>query len=461
MRALGLTVLMIGLAVAYVDPGLLFPGPTATDQQKSPNSAAKRTAVALPGTASPPSSADEGPLDSGTPFTPDLDLVWVKTAEVTQADGSTTFSLELSKGLTAEVFTLSNPYRVVIDMPEVVFALPAGTGQSGTGLIRAFRYGLFSEGQGRVVIDTTGPVRIAKAAMSPRTAADSQDVRFDIELRPMDATAFGTGTGAAATKKPDAKSAWAAKTDPVTEPAAKTNASRPIIMIDPGHGGIDPGAVGLSDVYEKNVVLQVSLALRDALQATNRYDVRLTRRKDVFLSLDQRVALSRDNQADLFISLHADSIAETAAAASIRGATVYTLSDRASDEQAHKMAEKENASDLLAGIAAPEAAGATDVSSILIDLMQRESSNFSTDFSNLLVRKLRKSITLARSPQRSAAFKVLKQTHAPAVLIELGYLTHPGDEKMLTSSAWQKRVAAAIRDAVDGYFSRRSALRGR
>lgn len=451
MRALGGTLLLIGLAVAYLDPSLLSLGSRPQDaiMRAGPPAEPENPATAAVGPDDAGKGDDAGPATAP----PDLDLVWVTMAEArAQGDGSTVFSMVLSRGLTAEVYTLSSPYRVIIDMPEVVFALAPGSGKEGSGLVRTFRYGLFSEGQGRVVLDTEGPVRIAKAEMVRGGDGRGREVRFDIRLAPMEAGAFGQGTGAGLAAKPSAVP------PDVAERPEKTGGNKPIVVIDAGHGGIDPGAVGRSNTYEKTIVLAVSLALRDALQKTGKYRVRMTREKDVFLSLDKRLHLSRIFGADLFLSIHADSVAEEAVANAISGATVYTLSDRASDEQARLMAEKENASDLLAGIAADDAGGG-DVSSILIDLMQRESSNFSTDFSNLLVRTLKNRIKLARKPKRSAAFKVLKQTHAPAVLIELGYLTNPGDEERLKSPEWQAKVAQAIMDAVDSYFSKLSALR--
>ncbi len=383
---------------------------------------------------------------------------------------ATTFSLTLSKGVTAEVFTLADPYRVIVDLPEVAFGLPAGAGKGGRGLVSAFRYGLLAEDKARVVLDTAGPVRIGKAEWI--AAKDGQTVRLDIVLVPTDARSFGDGTGAARAAE-QAASRPSLFEDAVpgaapegasgpggmageAPPGDKAPRAKPVVMIDPGHGGIDPGAVGTSNVLEKNVVLAVASELKAALAATGRYDVRMTRAKDVFISLDERLSRSAAARADLFLSIHADSIDAKAVAKAIRGATVYTLSERASDEQARLMAEKENASDLVAGLPAANREGPGEVRNILIDLMKRETSNFSAEFSRVLVGKLAKSISMARDPQRSAAFKVLKQTGSPSVLIELGYMSNAEDEKLMTSPAWQKQVAASITGAVDTYFSRRT-----
>lgn len=372
-------------------------------------------------------------------------------AEITGDQYRTTFQLNLSAGVTAEIYTLANPYRVIVDLPDVEFRLPDGTGQDGHGLVRTFRYGLFAERKARVVLDTAGPVRIERAAMT--AAAGGKGIVFAFDMVTTDPASFGTGTGAGKASEE------AATQEPAEPKGADTprKSSKAAIMIDPGHGGIDGGAVSGSNLLEKDVVLAVAKELGRQLTATGRYDVHMTRSTDVFVSLDQRLNLSAKHGVDLFISLHADSLSEGHGAQIVRGATIYTLSERASDEQARRMAEKENASDLIAGINVVDGEGNDEVKSILFDLMKRETANFSADFSNVLVRKLKPATTLAREPQRAAAFKVLKQSHAPSVLIELGYLSNPEDEKLLNSATWRKKIAGSITTAVDAYFTKRTA----
>lgn len=366
----------------------------------------------------------------------------------------TRFRVTLSKGVTAEVFTLASPYRVVVDLPGVSFSLDDGTGQSGLGLVSGFRYGQFAEGKARIVLDTDGPVRIDKAAMTPAPGG-AGDLELMIEVVPVTADSFGAGTGAGRPPPPRVATAAAGI---LKEPApAPAPGGKPVIVIDPGHGGIDGGTVGIDGKPEKTVVLAVAKQVAEQLNKSGRYAVKLTRTTDVFIPLDQRLAFSRSAGASLFISLHADSLADSQYAPNIRGATVYTLSAKASNEVARRRAEKENASDLLAGIDVSSDSEADDIKGILIDLMKRETSNFSTVFSNILTGRLGKSIALSSDPQKSAAFKVLKQTGAPSVLIELGYMSHPEDHKLLHSAAWQRRTAAAIAEAADAYFARRAA----
>ncbi len=380
--------------------------------------------------------------------------VFATAAQLTKSAESTVFALTMSRGVTAEIFTLDNPYRVIIDLPDVAFKLPPGTGDKPSGHVKVFRYGLFAERKARIVIETTGPVAVASAVME--RAGKKGGVVLKVALQTTDAATFVTGMA-----KPDAERDDSGGPDatPAAPPGHGKSGDkiRPIVVIDPGHGGIDPGAVG-SAISEKDIVFSVGERLADVLRKGGRYEVRMTRTSDVFVSLDKRLKMSSDFGADLFISLHADSILEAQFAESVRGATVYTLSERASDERSRLMAEKENASDLIAGLSWTGEKGNDEVRDILFDLMQREISNFSADFSNLLVSHLAKDIVMSRDPQRSAAFKVLKQTHAPSVLVELGYMSNSKDQQEMTTASWQLKVAGAIKAAVDQYFNKRTTV---
>ncbi len=380
-------------------------------------------------------------------------VVTAKGASVKGNKARTTFSLDLSSGVMAEVFTLADPYRVIIDLPDVTFHLPAGAGSKGDGLVSAFRYGLISDGKARIVLDTSAPVLIERAEMTPLKGTS---VQLGLELVPTTPRIFGAGSGGSTNAQQATMTAKAddAALPPVAKPSDRV---KPVIVIDPGHGGVDPGAISPSHVPEKKVVLAVAKKLQAHLEKSGAYDVRMTRVSDIFVPLDERVKISRKLAADLFISLHADAIAQKNFAQTVRGATVYTLSERASDEDARLMAEKENASDAIAGLQTAEMDDKGQVRNILIDLLQRETANFSADFSNSLVGRLRRTISLSRDPQKSAAFRVLRQSDTPSVLLELGYLSHAKDAKLMNTSAWQRKVAASITSAVDSYFSKRTA----
>ena len=222
---------------------------------------------------------------------------------------------------------------------------------------------------------------------------------------------------------------------------------RRVIVIDPGHGGIDPGAIGVRRTKEKDAVLAFSLALRDRLKANPDYQVVMTRDTDTFLSLKQRVAVARQNQADLFIAVHAD----TVRGASVRGATLYTLSEKASDAEAEALAQKENRSDIIGGV---DLGGSNEeVTDILIELAQRETKNHSTFFAKKAANQLQLITHMTGKPTRSAGFVVLKAPDVPSVLLELGYLSNRADELLLMSPKWQAQVTQAMAKAIDAYFS--------
>ena len=371
-------------------------------------------------------------------------------------DGSRTrLTLEFSGRPDPAVFVVADPPRIVVDIPDVTFDLPPASGAKKAGLVAGFRFGLLAPGRSRLVIDATGPVAVQSAEMVARSGGR---VALVLTLVATDEARF-RAAAAAAVAIPGAP-ASPRQPGPPPAPAtedAKPSRQRPLIVIDPGHGGLDPGAVGTNGVLEKDIVLAVSLQLKRLLVSRQRYDVVMTRATDVFVPLDQRLAMSEQASADMFISIHADSLEATEVASTVRGATVYTLSEKASDEQARRLAEKENAVDLLAGLGAGNPDEVDPVRDILIDLLRRETANFSADLRSVLVDRLGKSIALSRAPSRSASFKVLRQTQTPSVLIELGYMSNKQDQALMTATAWQRKVAASVADAVDDFFSRRIA----
>ncbi len=368
-------------------------------------------------------------------------------ARIVGDDQRVRFVADMSRKIDATVFTLADPDRIIVDLPEVRFALPELAGSSGRGLISAFRYGLISPGKSRIVIDLSGPVLIDKTfVVEP---ADGQPARLVIDAVPTDRAKF-----LAATKVYKEQQAAANETASQTFTPGD-HGDRPVIVIDPGHGGIDAGAHGGGGVVEKDVTLSFGKVLGAQLEAAGRYHVIYTREDDSYITLGDRVAIARKNNADLFVSVHANSFPGQ----SVRGAIVYTVSDEASDKMAATLADTENQSDALAGVDV-DAADSSDVKDILIDLTRRETRNFGVVFARNLVKELGKSTRMFKVPHQEASFKVLEAPDVPSALIELGYLTNAADAKLMTTDAWQEKTAASIVSAIDDYFRTRIAGRG-
>ncbi len=364
----------------------------------------------------------------------------------------TRFVADLSREVKFRVFTLENPYRVIVDMPDVRFQMPAGLGNTGRGLVSAYRYGLIAPGKSRIVIDVKAAVRIDKAFVLK--AKDGQPARLVVDLVKTDVGAFrkemrrarASGEGRQASKPPPAK-------PPVLRKRAKSG-GKPLIVIDPGHGGVDPGAVSRGGLREKDVVFSFSKALEAQLKKTGRYRTLMTRRIDVYVPLRERVEIARREGASLFISVHADSVPGRLSTKA-SGATVYTLSERASDKEAKALAAKENRADIIAGVDLPPKSD--EVTNILIDLAQRETKNLSITFADTLVDSMKGATPVRKKARRFAGFRVLKAPDVPSVLVELGYMSNPSDEKRLKSKRWQRKVAVSTTRAVDNYFAKRVA----
>ena len=356
------------------------------------------------------------------------------------------FVIDLSQKIELRAFTLADPYRVVVDIPQVTFKLPARAGETGRGLVKAYRFGLVMQGGSRIVLDLTKPVRIDKAFVLD--AAEGQPARMVLELVAIDRDSFMRSL---AVGNPPPTLQAPRKFAP--DPSAKGD-PRPVVVLDPGHGGIDHGtrAAG-GDITEKALVLEFALLLRDHLEKTGRYRVVMTRTDDTFVALSDRVQLARQRQAALFISIHADALRR--AEGDAQGATIYTVSDNATDAEAARLAEAENRADVIAGIDLSHEPG--DVADILIDLAQRETRAFSMHFAKTLVGELKNVARMHKNPLKSAGFKVLKAPDVPSVLVELGYVSNKEDLKQLTSGVWRARTANSIVQAVDTFFSTRIA----
>lgn len=376
-------------------------------------------------------------------------------------DKRTRFILDLDKNIPFRAFALADPYRVVMDLPQVSFRLASGAGAAGRGLIKAFRYGLVMPGGSRIVFDLTGPARIEKSYLLD--AANGQPPRLVLELEAVDRTAFVQTLGAES--RPDlrpasgtaepAASAVLAASDTVADATGTVRAAvpadkRPVVVIDPGHGGIDNGTQAGGEM-EKNLVLGFALALRDRVEKSGKYRVVMTRTDDTFIPLADRVRMARNRSAALFVSIHADALPRGEGDA--RGATIYTLSDKASDAEAERLAELENRADAIGGVNLTEEP--TDVADILIDLAQRETRTFSNRFARLLKNEMKTTARMHKHPLKSAGFKVLKAPDVPSVLIELGYVSNKSDLEHLVSDDWRSKTVGSVAQAIDTFFAKR------
>ncbi len=346
-------------------------------------------------------------------------------------------TFDLSGSLEAKAFVMADPDRVVVDLPQVDFALDAKAGHAATGrharktLIGSFRFGLLAPGRSRIVIDLAGPARIGATEVKIVEGRAT----LVVALARTDRAAF---LAAARTPAP-----------PPTAAAAVLSAmpGKPTVVIDPGHGGPDNGAM-VGGVVEKDVTLAFAKQLAGKLEASGRFNVVMSRATDVFVPLSERVRIARSAGAALMISVHADTLPESA---DVSGATVYTVSDKASDAYAAKVAAKENEADATVGVAGQT--DVADVNDILFDLTRQETRAYSHVFARTLVNYWKVAGRLNKNPQRAAGFVVLKAPDVPSVLLELGYLSSPQDSAQLTSETWRAAATARMAEAVTAYFA--------
>jgi N-acetylmuramoyl-L-alanine amidase len=389
-------------------------------------------------------SAAERIGPSGAPASAPNDFPVASDVRLGGDDTQTRLIVDLSHKVEIRAFTLANPYRVVLDMPQVTFQFPPKAGEVGRGLIKAFRFGLVMQGGSRMVIDLARPAQVDMAFVLG--AANDQPARLVLHLTATDREAFMRSV-ALESRAPEGSK-------PQTPPETKVNGdSRPLVVIDPGHGGIDNGTRAASGEMEKTIVLEFSSLLRDKIEKTGKYRVLMTRTDDTFVALGDRVQFARARQAALFISIHADALRRREGDA--QGATVYTLSERASDARAARLAEAENQADVIAGL--DLSAEEKDVAGILIDLARRETKTFSVQFAHTVVETLKNATRLHQHPLKSARFVVLKAPDVPSVLVELGYVSNRADLKSLISTEWRDRTAESIVRAIEAFFGTRLA----
>ncbi len=375
---------------------------------------------------------------------------WAQTApeppvasavHLTHDAGRTRLMIELSAPVDVRAFTLADPLRVVVDTAEITFRLPASAGRDGRGLVSAYRFGRFAQGRSRLVVDLAEPAVIERAVAESGRGGH----RLILDLKPTTRAAFMAALG------PPAQAA-ARPSEPARRPGAADEL--PLIVLDPGHGGIDSGAVAFDGTTEKAIVLGFAQTLKQVLERTGRVRVALTREGDSFVSLSERVRFARERQAALLVSIHADSL--RGAAQNVRGSTLYTLSETASDREAEALAERENRSDLIAGIDLTQETD--EVADILVDLTRRETQNFSVRFARIAVRELGASVRLARNPHRFAGFRVLRAHDVPSALLELGFLSSREDVRAITSEEWRRSASEAMARAIIGFATREAVI---
>lgn len=363
----------------------------------------------------------------------------------------------------ASAFLLDAPQRIAIDLRGTLTGgVPAAPG----GPITAARMARRDGGDSRVVFDLATPAVVTGGGF----AADGRTLR--LAIAPADAAGFRHAARArrqsfvvpaAFHAAPQTSANRATVTIPLDAPQpldvarvpVRGDAGRPLVVLDPGHGGHDPGSLSIWEGRkEKDVALQIARAIRDELLASGRVRVAMTRNDDRFVVLGERRELARRLHADLFISIHADSAPNSDTA---RGATVYTLSEVASDKVAAQLAARENRADILNGVNLGRET--SDVSSILVDLTQRETMNVSSAFAALLQREMSPLVTFKTSFHRFASLVVLKAPDVPSVLLETGYMSNLDDSKALFSRDGQHAIAVGVRRAVIAHFARRLAER--
>ncbi len=385
--------------------------------------------------------------------------------------GHTRFVLDLMDIAEYKAFSLNNPDRIVIDIAGSTWSAPRHKVKDA--LIKAVRHGMPSSNTLRIVLDLSRPATIKDSFfILPDSATKQHRLVLNIQSGVPDVTAIPPRAATLAYAAPSASDVplsmrqhYAHKAPAIPlraeahgaqKPAKKTKkktavrGDKPVIIIDAGHGGIDPGAIGKGGRYEKDITLRYADALCESLEKTGRYTVVMTRPRDTFISLNNRVARARKAKADLFISLHADSNPDP----HVRGLSVYTISENRAEREAHKLENDPSIKRQFAGLNLNQEH--PEVQQVLIDMVQRETNNTSADFAEILVKELGSEAQLLKRTHRFGSLAVLTNADIPSVLVELGYLSNRYEERLLATAKHRARLVKALADAVDAYFNMRS-----
>ena len=361
------------------------------------------------------------------------------------ADGETVLLLKFDGKPDYRLFFMDRPDRLVLEFNNITLGFDPEFASNAGGLIRQLRFGSITNDRSRLVVALSAAAEIRQQALE----ADAETGRYSLRL-----SLGEIEQGVFSQRVAEQQALLGASGEAVVKGGRVRGGPKRegyfTIVLDPGHGGIDGGAEGrTTKVAEKDVTLAVSRQLGPMLEKAGPFHIAYTRDDDVFVSLRERQAVARRENADLMVSIHADALRQNY----VRGATIYTLADKASDALAQEVADSENLADVVAGLAAPDE---TDiVTDILADLTLRETTHFSRAFSLMLVRKMRDRVNLINNPQRAASFAVLKNAEVPSVLLELGYLSNNEDEHLMADPDWQSKVAGIVSEAVVEFFAGR------
>ena len=376
----------------------------------------------------------------------------IKNMRIGQQVSSVRIVFDADEKFDYQVFLLSDPKRLVVDTlgADIKKNLQAGK----NSIVSSTRIGELNKTDKRVVFDLQKPVLIKQAFMLPPSqnnawrfvvdlvVASERDFNSKVGLKYALASKGKTSTTKVASSSKSSSSLFVS-----SDKAAKPKSRQKIIVLDPGHGGKDPGAIGAyGKTYEKNITLAMGKELKTLLEKKG-YKVYLTRSTDIFIPLRQRVKIAQKYKADLFMSIHADSAVNRNA----KGLSVYTLSEKASDKEAAALAERENKVDIIGGVDFSE--NSKEINDILISLSQTDCRNKSSKFAGYMVGEMKKSIKLVSDTHRFAGFAVLKAPDIPSALLEMGYLSNKQEEAQLKQSSYRKKLATSATTAIDKYFN--------
>lgn len=368
----------------------------------------------------------------------------ITSMRIGQGVGSVRIVFDADRKFDYKVFLLNEPKRLVIDTFDVKVSPEIEKYVDKNNLVTKTRLGSVGTDGIRIVFDLQKPAIVKKAFMlAPQS---NFGWRFVIDVSIASEREFTSKVGSKyALSNENSFAGSYSSSSSKSSSKAKTVNKKKIIVLDPGHGGKDPGAIGYSGVYEKNITLAMAKELKVILEKEG-YKVHLTRSTDIFIPLRDRVKIARKYNADLFMSIHADSAVNRSA----KGLSVYTLSETASDKEAAALAERENKADVVAGLNLLE--HSKEVSDILINLAQRETMNRSSEFASFMVQEMRKSVKLRDNTHRFAGFAVLKAPDVPSVLLEMGYLSNRTEERLLKQKDYRRKLAVSTSKAVEKYF---------